>query len=68
MKVSSDLLDVFKEFLPAKQANKYTKTESTDGQGFVSLDRYSDILSGQGLLTPSMAQTIAELKKASQRY
>jgi len=46
-----------------KQAEKYGKTNSTDGQGLASLYRYADILNGQGLLTPSMLETLIELEK-----
>lgn len=59
----SDYLKMLEGVLGKEMAAKYMKTNSTDGQGFVSLKRYAEILNGQGLLTPSLAQTINELQK-----
>lgn len=59
----SSLVNEYIEAIGKKQGGKYGNMESTDGQGLMSLDRYADIQAGLGQLTPSLAQTINELKK-----
>jgi hypothetical protein len=53
--------DEYKALL-GKDAAMYDRNNITDAQGFITLDRYADILRGLGQLTPEVAQIITDLK------
>ena len=46
-----------------KSGEAYNRSSVTDAQGFCSLDRYLEILAGQGLASKEMIQSVEELKK-----
>ncbi len=59
----SDYAQQYIEAIGEKSGKMYNRVDVTDAQGFVSLDRYAEIMNGLGQLTPELARTIAELKK-----
>lgn len=71
---ASPILDVLKESLKKavpgitdeevnKRLGKYTKVSATDAQGFCTLDRYREIMVGQGQFTKQYREAWMRLKK-----
>ena len=61
-KLASTLAPMFNDVLGTDKSG-FNELDDTDGQGICTLDRYLDLLKGQGPISDSLLKTIEELKK-----